>query len=154
MKENLRSTRPGWLFLPYLFCSTLSIADSLPPGGTQPTLPNGAHPIVGVWTWTLRNTCSETYNYRSDGVLNVTSGDEIAESSYTIDAVPRASGFYKLVDKVINTNGKPDCGGEPTPIGEVGTTFIRFDSSGTKIVMCMDESMRQCIGPLARRPSS
>jgi len=93
-------------------------ADQIPPGASQAPL-YASPPIVGIWVLKLPNACTETYNYRSDGVLSVSSGEELAESSYTLDPTPGPKGFYRLVDKVLRTNGKPDCSGELTPIGAV-----------------------------------
>lgn len=113
--------------------------------------PRPDHPIVGTWTFTLPNSkCAETYRFRSDGTTFVTSGEEVAESEYSITPDPSPSGFYKWVDTVAKVNGKNDCSGASTPVGDKATNFVRFDGSGERLVICQTESLDKCFGPLRR----
>ena len=115
----------------------------------QPTAKN--HPIIGRWTISLPDgSCDETYTIRPDGTTLVTSGDEIAESIYEISAKPSAAGFYKWTDKLIKDNGKKDCAGEITKVGQTTVNFVQFHPSGDIFIMCAQENFDACIGPFKR----
>jgi hypothetical protein len=109
------------------------------------------HPIVGRWTFTLPDgSCTETYHFRTDGTSVVTSGDEIAESVFDIAAKPDANGFYKWTDELVKDNGKKDCAGEVTAIGKVVTNYILFSPGGDQFIICAQQSLDACFGPLER----
>lgn len=113
--------------------------------------PGGRHPIVGTWTFRVPDsTCVETYFYRSDGTTLVTSAEEVAETRYEISPKPNAEGFYRMVDTLVKDNGKKDCAGQITEAGQVSTRYVRFDPSGALMLLCADESLRACIGPMVR----
>ena len=118
----------------------------------DPPHPTGKdHPILGRWTISLPDgSCSETYTFRPDGTSLVTSGDEIAESVFEISAKPDASGFYKWTDKLVKDNGKKDCSGKVTPVGNTVTNFVQFHPSGDLFILCADGSLDTCIGPFKR----
>jgi hypothetical protein len=109
------------------------------------------HPIVGQWTYTVPDgSCTETYHFRSDGTSVVTSGDEIAESVFDIAAKPDADGFYKWSDELVKDNGKKDCAGEVTAPGKVVTNYILFSPGGDQFIICAEQSLDRCFGPLER----
>ncbi len=109
------------------------------------------HPIVGRWTYTVPDgSCTETYNFRTDGTTVVTSGDEIAESVFDIAAKPGRDGFYKWTDKLVKDNGRKDCAGEVTAVGKVVTNYILFSPAGDQFIICAQESLDACFGPLQR----
>ena len=109
------------------------------------------HPIVGRWTYTVPDgSCTETYNFRTDGTTVVTSGDEIAESVFDIAAKPGRDGFYQWTDKLVKDNGKKDCAGEVTAVGKVVTNYILFSPAGDQFIICAQESLDACFGPLQR----
>jgi hypothetical protein len=115
----------------------------------QPT--SKEHPIIGRWTITLPDgSCSETYTFRPDGTTLVTSGEEIAETVFEISAKPSASGFYKMTDKLVKDNGKKDCSGAITEVGQTATNYVQFHQSNNLFIMCADESLNTCIGPFRR----
>src|SRR5262249_34583142 len=109
------------------------------------------HPIVGRWTYTVPDgSCTETYHFRSDGTSVVTSGDEIAETVFEIAAKPDADGFYKWSDELVKDNGKKDCAGEVTAVGKVVTNYILFSPGGGELIICAQQSLDACFGPLER----
>jgi len=109
------------------------------------------HPILGTWSFSLPGaSCSETYRFRPDGTTFVTSGQEVSESVYTISPKPSAKGFYKWSDTITKDNGKPDCGGAITTVGGAATNFVRFHPSGEAMIVCREESLDACFGPLQR----
>jgi len=125
-------------------CTGLAAAD-------PPRPPKTNHPIIGAWTFAVPDTdCEETYYMRQDGTTLVTSGEEVAESVYEIADEPSAKGFYKNVDRIVKDNGKKDCAGEITKVGTQVTNYIRFHPSGNMMIICQDESLEACFGPLFR----
>ena len=105
------------------------------------------HPIVG--TWRIDRLCPETYEFRADGTRSATSAGEVLESKFEISPKPGAKGFYRFTDTVVRTNGKPDCSGELTPVGDVVTLFVRIPDP-KKLFLCFAESELSCVGPFER----
>jgi hypothetical protein len=129
-----------------LLLAATAVARADPP---RPTTRD--HPIIGRWSITLPDeSCSETYTFRPDGTSLVTSGEEIAESVFEISPKPSPQGFYKWTDRLVKDNGKKDCTGETTEVGQVVTNFVRFHPSGVAFIMCAKESLDSCIGPFMR----
>jgi len=109
------------------------------------------HPLLGTWTFVVPDgSCEETYRFRSDGSTFVTSGEEVAESTYEVSAKPSRGGYYKWVDTIVKDNGKKDCGGEITAPGRAITSYVRFNPSGEMLIICKAESLDACFGPLVR----
>jgi len=108
------------------------------------------HPIIG--TWRFGRSCPETYEFKVDGTGNSTSAEETLQSRFEISAQPSTKGFYAFTDVVVKTNGKPDCYGEPTPVGDVAKLYIRFSGS-SKFLLCVVESTNTCVGPFERIPA-
>ena len=112
------------------------------------------HPLIGVWRFDVPGTtCHETYTIRADGSSDVTSGSQVARSVFQISPEPSARGFYKWVDKIVQDNGKPDCTGEIGELGHVATNYIRLSRDARQFLMCQEEELRTCIGPLTRQES-
>lgn len=110
------------------------------------------HPIIGVWRIDV-DGCTETYDFLPDGTRHVTSGMEIAESVYTISDIPLESGFYKIQDKIIKDNGKPDCLGKASDMtGHSIELFVQFSSTMDEVVFCFEESIDTCFGPFQKMP--
>jgi len=115
--------------------------------------PSPTHPLLGIWVLHLPDlNCAETYHFRGDGSTLVKSAQEVGESEFTVSEQPSANGYYRMDDKVVKDNGKPDCSGNVTKVGERATNYLRFHPSGTRFVMCRGESMQACIGPFERVP--
>jgi hypothetical protein len=115
----------------------------------------GAHPISGKWTWTLPGSkaCNETVHYRIDGKRAGTSGEEVTESEFQITPMPSLLGFYRLVETVTQSNGKPDCAGDlHQASGNSVTRFIQFSPKLDQMIVCMEASLKACFGPLKRAP--
>ena len=109
------------------------------------------HPIVGIWRVRVPGTgCFEEYRFQPNGKAHVTSASEVAESRFEISAEPSDSGYYRMVDTLEQDNGKPDCLGAITAPGNVTKTWLRFDASGNRFVMCEQESLERCVGPFER----
>jgi hypothetical protein len=120
-------------------------------GAEPPHRPKTNHPILGTWILAVADTdCEETYYMRQDGTTLVTSGREVAESVFEIDDEPSAKGFYKNTDRIVKDNGKPDCAGNITKVGTEVTNYIRFHPSFNMMIICKDESLEACFGPLYR----
>ncbi len=129
-----------------------SIFLAITPALGKPIAPD--HPFVGTWKITLPlsgGTCDEIYHIRPDGTRLVTSGEEEAESEYEISDGPSEKGFYKWVDTITKDNGKKDCLGGITPVGDVATNYIVFHPSGDMFLLCIEESLDRCVGPFVRQ---
>lgn len=113
--------------------------------------PAANHPLIGVWRLSLDGgMCFETYRFRQDGTSLVTSAGEVSESDFAIGAQPSARGFYKLEDRIVKDNGKPDCSGEVMKVGAKATNYLQFHPSGDMFLMCASEALDVCIGPFQR----
>jgi hypothetical protein len=135
------------LRLAILFACSLSAA------AVQAATAQPEHPLLGVWEFTLPDgRCTETYLFKANGTTFVTSAEEVAEMRYEVSAEPSEKGFYKLVDTVTQDNGRKDCGGGITAVGSRSTHYLWFHPSGELFVMCRDESLDACFGPLLRVP--
>ena len=110
------------------------------------------HPIIGAWKILSKDgKCSETYRFRSNGTMTVLSGDEITEVMYEIAAEPSSQGFYRWTHRIVSSNGKKDCSGKVTEAGQSFTWFVQFDASKQQLLVCKEESLQACFGPLRRQ---
>ncbi len=135
--------------LPHALGATAAFAFACCAAGAASVSPK--HPIIGLWRVRVPGTlCFEEYRYQPDGRVHVTSAAEVAESRFEISAEPSGAGYYRMVDTLEQDNGKPDCLGEVTAAGNVTKTWVRFDASGNRFVICEEESLERCIGPFER----
>lgn len=118
----------------------------------------GASPVqrlYGKWTWTYaKNNCTEVYDYRRDNTARITSGEEVAESRFSISEQPDARGFYRMIDVVTQSNGKTGCDGQPggTPVGHEVTIYLLFHPAIDEMLVCQQANLNACMGPLRRVP--
>lgn len=110
------------------------------------------HPLIGTWTWSVfAGTCTETLQFRPDGSVLATSGQEVAEKTYEVAQDPDASGFYRLVETVVRQNDKKDCSGAMLEgPGDQITRFVQFSPLADKMLICREASLKACFGPLAK----
>lgn len=107
--------------------------------------------LSGTWQYRPRGTsCTEQYFFRSDGTVMVTSGREVSESTYQLADQAVGAGFFKFDTQVTQTNGKGDCRGNPTPVGQQSSTYLRFQANGDRLVLCREANLAACMGPLIR----
>jgi hypothetical protein len=137
----MQRPRNAILMLGLLLAMPMANADPLP----------ADHPIIGVWRVQVPGTtCEETYQFAANGTSQVTSAQERTESKVDISAAPNAKGFYKWADTVTKSNGKKDCMGETTAVGDTATNYILFLPGADTFLMCAEEQMSTCIGPFVR----
>lgn len=131
-------------FLPAALLCSLITAHAAPPAAP--------HPLASSWTWTLPGkTCTETWHYRADGTRHASSGEEVSQSRYQVSALPSLLGFYRVTETVTQSNGKPDCAGDVHDTGGVPVTrFIQFSPKHDQLIVCREESLKACFGPLQR----
>ena len=112
-----------------------------------------AHPFVGRWHWSVPNSrCFEEIRIRPDGTRSGMSGGERIESEFRISEEAGVRGFYQWTDKVVRSNGEPDCSGHSTPVGDVVTNYVRFARDGKQFVVCPTPRLSfNCFGPFERR---
>lgn len=110
-------------------------------------------PLYGKWSWIYtKNNCTEVYDYRSDNTAVIISGEEQAESSFTISDKPDLNGFYLMTDVVTKSNGQTGCDGQlgGTPVGNTATIYITFSPTKDEMVICQEPSFNACVGPIRR----
>lgn len=148
---NIRSHELRKLIsLAALLCS-VATAQAAGPSSTAPIAPS-QHPIVGNWTWTLPGkSCTESLQYSNDGSRTGRSGEEVTQSRYEISPVPSLLGFYRLVETVTASNNKRDCSGDlHEASSEPVTRFIQFSPKRDQLIVCKEEELKACFGPLKR----
>lgn len=136
------------LFVSAFFLCSLVSAQAAQPASQRPV----QHPLMASWSWTFSDKqCTETVHYLANGTRATTSGDEVAQSRYEVTPVPSLLGFYKIVETVTETNGKTDCAGDAHEVsGETVIRFIQFSPKKDQLIVCKDESLKACFGPLLR----
>ncbi|SFB94525.1 hypothetical protein SAMN05216344_10629 [Polaromonas sp. OV174] len=117
------------------------------------TLP-AAHPLIGSWSWTLPGKqCAETWKFRANGTRTSRSGEEITQSRYELSPVPSLLGYYRLVETVSESNGKRDCSGDLHEVSDEAVThYIQLSPKRDQLIVCKEESLKACFGPLKRKP--
>jgi hypothetical protein len=146
------STLGGRPFLGVVALTLLSAGSSAHAQRVARTPLVDGHPLIGVWRFDVPGTkCYEIYAVGADGTMALTSGAQAAETEFTIAARPSARGFYKWVDRITKDNGKPDCLGSITTVGQVVTNFVIVHPSRRQFVLCRREDRRSCIGPFVRQ---
>lgn len=128
--------------------SALQAADLPSPASVNPAL----HPLMGSWAWTLPGKqCSETLKYRGDGTRSGSSGEEVTQARYEISIMPSLLGFYRLAETISESNGKRDCSGDlHEASAEPSVRFIQFSPKRDQFIVCEEEELRACFGPLKR----
>lgn len=129
----------------------LTVASSL---ATSHAQNKSTHALTGTWSWTLfSGTCTETLQYRADGVLLNTSADAVTQWRYAVSSEPSALGFYKLDEISLRSNGKKDCSGDVVNEAGLDTTrFIQLNPAKDRMIICRTETLQACYGPLLRLP--
>ena len=137
------------LFFTLVLCSLFS-AHAAEPLSSAPA----PHPLTGNWSWTLPDKpCTEQLHYRADGTRQGSSGEETTQSRYEVAAIPSLLGFYRLTETVTDGNGKRDCSGDLREApGEPVTRFIQLSPRKDQLIVCREESLKACFGPLKRLP--
>jgi len=108
--------------------------------------------VVGRWQWKpTSGSCTEIHEYFADGRLITHSGDEILESRYVIAQAPQGPGLFRVVSTTTGSNGKPDCLGKLTPIGNTATVYLRFNNAGW-FYTCAGANSMSCYGSAAPAP--
>ena len=154
--KTARKTGPSFFWLGRLLGTTALLIVAIQAIAAEPAVapPSGTHPILGKWTWTLPGkACTETLQYRIGGKRLGSSGEEVSESEFQITAVQSLLGFNRLVETVTQSNGKPDCAGDlHEASGNSVTRFIQFSPKLDQMIVCKEESLKACFGPLKRLP--
>ena len=113
---------------------------------------DSGHPYIGRWIGQMPELkCFEDHDIRADGTRSVIAGEERAESEFSISALPNSNGYYVLKDKVVKSNGKPDCSGSITKVGSFASVFIKMHSSRDKYLLCFEEKMESCVAEYNRQ---
>lgn len=149
------------IILAALLCGAAAVqaAGPLPPKSTNahlaaPAAAATTHPLAGRWSWTLPDkSCTETLTYSAGtkGTRQGSSGEEVTQSRYDISAMPSLLGFYRLTETVTQSNAKPDCSGDlHEAASEPVTRYVQFSPKKDQLIVCKEESLQACFGPLKR----
>lgn len=112
--------------------------------------PSGLNPLVGRWIYVDALKCTDIYEFRSDGTFSSTSGAEVLDGAYIMDA-PDANGIsYRVLRTINKGNGLRDCAGYVTKVGRVDTRYVLFKRRFTELVVCPSPTAPECFGPLRR----
>jgi hypothetical protein len=115
-----------------------------------PLPPN--HPLVGTWRVDMPDLkCFEEYEVRADGTKTSVSGEERNEFEFSISHALSPKGYYMWTEKLVKTNGKPDCSGNQGEVGQVAVTFIRLHPSNDKFLLCTGEDFKKCFAEFQRK---
>lgn len=150
---------------PFLLCAALLLhaaATFAQSAASAITVPK-AHPILGVWQSSVQvaaaggksatRACPETLDYRASNIRLGTSGKEITRATFTIGNTATKTGFYRLTETVLASNGKPDCAGDVHEAkDDTEVRFIQFSPKRDQFIVCRAESLAECFGPFARQP--
>ncbi|MES2414531.1 MAG: hypothetical protein V4614_12060 [Pseudomonadota bacterium] len=121
--------------------------------GTGVAYAADAHPLAGSWSWKpFGSQCVETFEYRLNNTLQGTSGESLSEWNYTVTPQASEKGFYKVVETSMRHNGRKDCSGDTVDSsGTVNERFIQFSPARDMMLVCRQESLTACFGPLRRK---
>lgn len=129
---------------------TWHVTTTLGPAPVKPQVAGDSLDISGTWHIQARGTrCVETWTIRPDGTRHSQSDKEELDSTYTISKSPSEGGAYLFVDRVIRSNGLPDCQGSITPVGDVARAYLFPDGAG-RYELCLNSGRKDCSGVLSR----
>ena len=118
----------------------------------SPTPLPADHPLIGVWRIDLPEVdCYEQYSLNANGTKRSVSRGEITESVFRLSIKPNRNGFYTWTDQIVKSNGKRDCLGEVTPVGDTATNYILLHPDGNQFLLCTEQDLNTCIGPYVRQ---
>lgn len=137
-----------------LLAAACSAAALAAPDGPPLRASGEAHTIIGTWKWTRKiNDCTETYVFRSDGTLSVTSGAERTDNTFTITRAPVERGFFELRTRVTQDHRGTDCAQvDEDDTGKEIVSFILFEPTQGMHISCSEPRLQACFGPLVRQP--
>ena len=97
-----------------------------------------SHPLTGSWVLVFPDPrCHEEYEFRDDGTRYATSGQQILVSDFSVSEYSGGKGHpYLWVDKIVSSNGKADCNGNDTPVGDVATNYIYMEVGNHRLWLC------------------
>jgi hypothetical protein len=117
----------------------------------HPRLPPSTHPLIGSWQVSaVDGTCAESHSFGADGRHKSKSSEEESVGEFDVSVGPSGSGYYRLTDTIVQSNGKTDCTGRTTPVGDVATIFIQFGSDRNSYSMCWSENKGSCFAEARR----
>lgn len=109
------------------------------------------HPLVGMWRINVPGmACSEVYDIRSDGTMNVTSSSQVVKAEFSVGKEQLAGGFYRWTDHILSENGQSDCMGNVMEVGHSATHYITVHTDGERFLLCQQPNLDTCIGPFNR----
>ena len=111
-----------------------------------------ANPVLGEFNWNpVGAHCPEIHVYRADGTKTGSSGSEVLEKTYTIEAI--GGGMYRLQETVVTSNGGKDCTGSTTAPGATSTVYV-MPLNGGGFFTCASPDTLSCYGNATPRTAA
>jgi hypothetical protein len=97
------------------------------------------------WSVASGGQCHEHWAFGADGVMTITSGEEVTAHSYAVDSGYPA-GMYRLQSTRITSNGQPDCqGNADASVGQTREIYLVFLNGGG-FFTCASTDTMSCSG--------
>ena len=110
------------------------------------------NPVLGEFNWNpVGAHCPEIHVYRPDGTKTGSSGSEVLEKTYTIEAI--GGGMYRLQETVVTSNGGKDCTGSTTAPGGTSTVYV-MPLNGGGFFTCASPDTLSCYGNATPRTAA
>jgi len=118
----------------------------------NPVTGKDENPVLGDWEWNpTRGKCKEFHTYRDDGTATSKSGDEILEKTYNVSDAGR--GMFLVEMEITSSNGKNDCLGSSTAVGEKSRIYVMPLNDGGYFT-CAEPNGMSCYGSAIKRPAA
>lgn len=141
---------PRFLPTPIVALTLLALAAATP--AAEPAAPADlASELVGTWSWTLPNGCTETQTYRADGSRSVVSGEERAEGTFQVEPSTEDPNFRRLTLNTARDAGGKDCSGSTSDdTGKSSVIFYLIAKDHQQLMYCFEPELKRCVGPFRR----
>lgn len=116
-------------FYIFVILTILSACGGSGGGGGNPVFAD----INGTWGFLYEeNLCHESYHFFEDGSLEINSGSQIVQGTYTFQESVGRNERHRLDITLVSGNSEPDCLGFVQSVaGYSGTIYIEFEDANT-----------------------
>lgn len=137
-----------------MLCSSLwaNTQDAQNSANTQPIRIITKSEITGLWGMEIPNNkkCVEYYNFKSENVVMVKSGQEWSNGIYDYQPSQDSQVLPALTLQIQYDNNEVDCSGQRIDqTGEVSQYFVKWQTP-RQIQFCSNEKPDQCFATLRR----
>jgi hypothetical protein len=102
--------------------------------------------LAGTWVSAPKDGCSEQIVFSEDGVIRVSSRDEVIEGTYKAEPTPESPTALKVTRTITASNRGPDCAFKTGD--EVGKTRVAYAIwwTDSEMSLCFDPRGARCFG--------